>query len=137
MAIAWSRISSKVIAYPPYANEACSRRCEPGKNQSGSLYRFWVTKESRKSWEVSDAEVLSCSQRPGGMCHGSFDKRPPPQTPLEPGVHHVPRPTTYQKTCENQTASPPHSAGAPRTGSPPGAACCQGCGAGAPGLRPS
>src|SRR6516165_3332511 len=48
MAIAWSRISSKVIAHPPDAEVACSRRCGNGKSRSGHLYRRWVTKESRK-----------------------------------------------------------------------------------------
>src|SRR5262249_1768399 len=33
MAIAWSRISSKVIAHPPYTNEACRRRCGNGKSR--------------------------------------------------------------------------------------------------------
>src|SRR5215468_3015217 len=49
MAIAWSRISSKVIAHPPEAEAACTRRCGNGKRRSGSLYRRWVTKESRRS----------------------------------------------------------------------------------------
>jgi hypothetical protein len=35
MAIAWSRISSKVIAHPPYADEACKRRCGNGTGLSG------------------------------------------------------------------------------------------------------
>src|SRR6516225_4623135 len=48
MAIAWSRISSKVIVHPPDADTACSRRCGNGKSRSGSLYRRWVTKESRR-----------------------------------------------------------------------------------------
>src|SRR5712691_467627 len=34
MAIAWSRISSKVIAHPPEPNEACRRRCGNGKGRS-------------------------------------------------------------------------------------------------------
>src|SRR5215471_18287857 len=48
MAIAWSRISSKVIAHPPYADTACSRRYGNWQSRSGSLYRRWVTKESRR-----------------------------------------------------------------------------------------
>src|SRR6516165_5232223 len=48
MAIAWSRISSKVIAHPPYAEAACSRRYGNWRGRSGSLYRRWVTKESRR-----------------------------------------------------------------------------------------
>src|SRR6516164_7587574 len=48
MAIAWSRISSKVIAHPPYAEAACSRRCGNGTRRSGLLYRRWGTKESRR-----------------------------------------------------------------------------------------
>src|SRR5262245_24860666 len=36
MAIAWSRISSKVIAYPPYADAACSRRCGKRARRAGA-----------------------------------------------------------------------------------------------------
>src|SRR6516164_11731083 len=53
MAIAWSRISSKVIAHPPYAEAACTRRCGNGKRRSGSLYRRWVTKESSRGGSAS------------------------------------------------------------------------------------
>src|SRR5262249_37456310 len=45
--MAWSRISSKVIAHPPDAEAACTRRCGNGKSRLGSLYRRWVTNESR------------------------------------------------------------------------------------------
>src|SRR6516164_6077870 len=48
MAIAWSRISSKVITHPPSAEAACSRRCKHRQSRSSSLYRRWVTKESRR-----------------------------------------------------------------------------------------
>src|SRR4051794_37275222 len=49
MAIAWSRISSKVIAHPPYTNAACRRQCGNGKAVWAHVYRIWLTKESRKS----------------------------------------------------------------------------------------
>src|SRR5215510_6373481 len=98
MAITWSRISSKVMVTPLYADAAWSRRCEHGQSRSGSLYRIWWTKESRKAWEARDAEVMPCSQRRGGLCHESFDRLSPPQTPRESGVHHVAHPTTHQKT---------------------------------------
>src|SRR6516225_7956233 len=52
MAIAWSRISSKVIAHPPDAEAASRRPCGNGKSQSGHLYRRWVTKESRRPGSV-------------------------------------------------------------------------------------
>src|SRR5439155_7996747 len=51
MGIAWSRISSKVIVQPPYTNAACSRRRGNGKAVWAHVYRIWLTKESRKSWE--------------------------------------------------------------------------------------
>ena len=35
----------------PLCDAACSRRCGKGKSRSGSLYRKWVTKGSRKSSE--------------------------------------------------------------------------------------
>src|SRR6516162_9421758 len=53
MAIAWFRISSKVIAHPPDAEAACSRRCGNGKSRLGSLYRRWGTKESRRPGRAS------------------------------------------------------------------------------------
>src|SRR5262245_38058471 len=49
------------------------------------------------------------------------------------GAHYVSHATRRQKTGENQTAPPSQSAGAPRTGSPPGTARRPGPGAGSPG----
>src|SRR5215470_17311453 len=61
--MAWSRISSKVIAHPPDAEAACSRRCGNGKSRLGSLYRTWVTKESR-----SDHDPLQKGELRMGVC---------------------------------------------------------------------
>src|SRR6266571_2349073 len=101
MAIAWSSTSSKVIAHSPYAYEACRRRCWKETGRSGACIPHMVDKRKWEVLEVRDAEVMSCSQMRGGMCHESFDRLSPPQIHLEPGEHHVPRPTTHQKTRES------------------------------------
>src|SRR5262245_1797940 len=48
MAIAWSRISSKVIAHPPEADEACRRWCGNGRGRSGVLIPHLVTKRKQQ-----------------------------------------------------------------------------------------
>src|SRR6516225_5821715 len=85
MAIAWSRISSKVIAHPPDAEAASRRPCGNGKSRSGSLYRRWVTKESR-----SDHDPLQKGENRTRRA-GSTDAQP---SVLAPRVLHpedVPR----------------------------------------------
>src|SRR6516165_6966210 len=68
MAIAWSRISSKVIAHPPDAEAASRRPCGNGKSRSGPLYRRWVTKESRRPGSAA-------RRRTTGRAAGAGDPR--------------------------------------------------------------
>src|SRR5262245_8206096 len=113
MVMAWSRISSKVIAHPPEADEACSRRCGNRKSRSDVCIPHMIDKRKQAILGARDAEVTPFSQTPGDMCHGRLGRQQSPQTHLEPGVHHVPRPTTYQETRESQEVSSPQSTGAP------------------------
>ena len=46
MAIAWSRISSKVIAHPPSAHETCRRRCGHCGCPWAHIYRKWPTEDT-------------------------------------------------------------------------------------------
>src|SRR6516162_11963982 len=85
MAIAWSRISPKVIAPPPYAEAACSRRCGNGKSRLGSLYRRWVTKESRR-----DQDPLQKGENRTRRA-GSTDAQPSVLAPRVRDPEEVPR----------------------------------------------
>src|SRR6266849_7257072 len=62
MAIAWSRISSKVIAHPPYTNAACRRRCGTGKSHLGACIPQMVDKRKQEVLGACDAEVTPFSQ---------------------------------------------------------------------------
>src|SRR5215831_8483282 len=62
MAIAWSRISSKVIAHPPYVDAACRRRCGNGTGRSGAFIPHRVGKRKQEVLGVHDAEVTPPSQ---------------------------------------------------------------------------
>src|SRR5215475_7262378 len=57
--MAWSRISSKVIANPPSTHETCRRWCGDYRYRQTHVYRKRPIKESRKCWEckVEDAEA--------------------------------------------------------------------------------
>src|SRR5712691_6603613 len=83
MAIAWSRISSKVIAHPPYADAACRRRCGNGESRSGVCIPHMVDKRKQEVLGARDAEVTPRSQMRGGMCHVRLDRLPPLQTHTE------------------------------------------------------
>src|ERR687887_1810402 len=65
MASAWSRISSKVIAHPPYADEACRRWCGNWQGYSGTFIPHIVDKRKQ---EVL-GEVTLFPQTRGGLCH--------------------------------------------------------------------
>ena len=80
MAIAWSRISSKVIAHPPEADAACSRRCGNGRGRAGVLIPHMVSKGKRKSWERVTQRCTPLSQTRGGMCHVRLGRLPPQKT---------------------------------------------------------
>src|SRR5215216_3306744 len=57
MAIAWSRISSKVIATPLYADAACRRRCGNGKSRSDACIPQMVDKRKQEVLGARDAEA--------------------------------------------------------------------------------
>src|SRR4029434_7459019 len=63
MAIAWSRISSKVIAHPPEADEACRRRCGNWQGHTGVCIPHMVDKRKQ--------EVPHSTQFSGGVGHCS------------------------------------------------------------------
>src|SRR2546422_6222930 len=78
MAIAWSRISSKVIATPLYADAACRRRCEHGKGYSGTFIPHMVDRRKQEVLGARDAAVTPCLQTQGGVClagHGPWRER--------------------------------------------------------------
>src|SRR5712692_4222100 len=80
MAIASSRISSKVIATPLYADEACRRRCGNGKSRSDVCIPHTVDKRKQEVLGAYDAAVTPCSQTRGGMCHVRLGRLQPPKT---------------------------------------------------------
>src|SRR4029450_8272363 len=110
MAIAWSRISSKVIAHPPYADGAYRRRCRNKPSCSRPCIPHIVDKRKQEVREAHDAEVTPFSQMRGGMRREPRVRLHPPKihsqhrsTPC-PSLHNMPKNTPK-----------PDSAGAPRT----------------------
>src|SRR5713101_4632809 len=61
MAIAWSRISSKVIAHPPYADAACRRRYGNGESRSGVCIPHMVDKRKQEVLGARDAKEAPLS----------------------------------------------------------------------------
>src|SRR5215468_11117893 len=82
MAIAWSRISSKVIA-PPMRMKRTEDHVGTGEVVRTYLYRREVTKESRKHWKVRDAEGTPFSQMQEGMGHVPLGRPQPPKPHTE------------------------------------------------------
>src|SRR5438309_12086267 len=80
MAIAWSRISSKVITTPLYADATCSRRRGNGQIHSGAFIPQMGEKRKQEVLGARDAEVTLCAQTRGGMCHECVDRLPPAET---------------------------------------------------------
>src|SRR6266566_7787022 len=80
MAIAWSRISSKVIAHPPYADEACRRRCGNGTGRSGVFIPHMVDKRKQEVLGACDAEVTPCSPTREYMCRVRLGRLQPHKT---------------------------------------------------------
>src|SRR6266699_3434587 len=80
MAIAWSRISSKVIAYPPEADEACRRRCGNGKGRAGVCIPHMVDKRKQEVLGARDAAVTPLAQRRGGLYHVRVGRLQPHKT---------------------------------------------------------
>src|SRR5713101_8496447 len=62
MAIAWSRISSKVIAYPPSADAACRRRCGNWQGRSGVCIPHMADRRKQEALGARDAAVTPFSQ---------------------------------------------------------------------------
>src|SRR5262249_24055294 len=82
MAIAWSRISSKVIAHPPEPHAACSRRCGNGKNwsdicipQMGDGRKEEVLGVSGRRGTTGhhprSRDAIKCRGRKGLLCRGT------------------------------------------------------------------
>src|SRR2546428_13187904 len=121
MAIAWSRISSKVIAYPPYTNEACRRRCGNWHGRSDAFIPHIGNQRKQEVLGARDAAVTPLAQRRGACitCAWAYFTRHRPSQRKE--AHHVPKQTIYEKTRPSQTAPPPQGSRAPRARPPPGA----------------
>src|SRR5712691_2436299 len=66
MAIAWSRISSKVIAHPPEPTEACRRRCRNWQGRSGVCIPHIADRRKQEVLGARDAAVTPLSQTRGG-----------------------------------------------------------------------
>src|SRR5262245_1653054 len=56
--MAWSRISSKVIAHPPEADAACSRRCGNGTGRSSAFIPHSVAKGKQEVLGECDAMLI-------------------------------------------------------------------------------
>src|SRR2546421_10767167 len=98
MAIAWSRISSKVIAHPPSLHEACSRRCGNCQGRSGVLIPHMGGKRKPEVLGARYTGSLSLAQTRGACvtcawadCHRKTSAR-------NEGAHHVPTHTIHEKT---------------------------------------
>src|SRR6267143_6038461 len=107
MAIAWSRISSKVIAHPPEPNAACRRRCGNWRGRSDVCIPHMVDRRKQEVLGARDTAVTPLAQTRGGMWHVHVGRLLPPQIHTAPGVHHVLHHPTRQKTRESQKASLP------------------------------
>src|SRR5262245_56111454 len=66
MAIAWSRISSKVIANPPSTDAACRRRGGNWRGCSGAFLPHMVDKKKQEILGARDVAVTPLSQMRGG-----------------------------------------------------------------------
>src|SRR5215475_6587703 len=105
MAIAWSRISSKVIA-PPMRMKRTEDHVGTGAVVRTYLYRREVTKESRKHWKVRDAEGTPCSQIQEGMGHVPLGSQQPPKTHTEARSAPCPPPqVVYPELADNSNGS--------------------------------
>src|SRR2546422_7888544 len=79
MAITWSRISSKVIAHPPYTNKVCRRWYENRKGYSGAFIPHIVDKRKQEVLR----EVTLFPQTRGGLCHARLSRLQLPKTRTE------------------------------------------------------
>src|SRR6266853_6177491 len=113
MAIAWSRISSKVIAHPPEADEACRRRCGNGKGRVGVCIPHMVDKRKQEVLGARDAESTPHSQTRGGKCRVRLADCHRTRSTRNEGAHRASHATTHQTTGQSQKASLPPSPGAP------------------------
>src|SRR5262245_24540302 len=120
MAITWSRISSKVIATPPYADVACKRRCGNEQGRSGVGIPHIVDERKPEVRGARDATAVLGSQMHGVCVTSAWTSCTHQRHSGNTGAHHVPHHTICQKTRESQTA-PPHSARAHGARPPSGA----------------
>src|SRR5688500_5886194 len=89
MAIAWSRISSKVIAHPPEPHEACTRRCGNWRSCSGVCIPHMVDRRKQEVLGVRDAALPEArgygartlgQTSPGNAPHGAQEPTMSPRT---------------------------------------------------------
>src|SRR5262245_18846087 len=78
MDIAWSRISSKVIAIPPYVEAACTRLCGNGQSRSDVCIPHMVDQRKQEVLGARYTESMPCAQRPKGLYHERLDCLPLP-----------------------------------------------------------
>src|SRR5262249_24236155 len=83
MAMAWSRISSKVITYPFEADAACRRRCGHWQGHSGVCIPHIVDKRKGEILGAHDAAMTPLAQMRGGLCHGCLGRQQSPKPPTE------------------------------------------------------
>src|SRR5215471_501744 len=114
MAIAWSRISSKVIANPPSIEVACSRRCGNATDRSDVCIPQMVDRRKQEVLGARDAAVTLLSQTRGGRCRVRLADGHRTRSKRNEGAHRVSHTTTHQTTGQSQKASLPPSPGAPR-----------------------
>src|SRR5262249_36307272 len=96
MAIAWSRISSKVIAHPPEADEACRRWCGNGRGRSGVLIPHLVAKRKQQVLGYVTQRALHAHRHAGHVsrARGQTSTAPDPHDTKE---FTMPPPTRYAK----------------------------------------
>src|SRR5574341_1122383 len=58
MAIAWSRISSKVMAHPPCADAVCRRRCGKEQGRSDAFIPHMVDQRKQEVLEAHAARMF-------------------------------------------------------------------------------
>src|SRR5215475_10957662 len=104
MAIAWSRLSSKVIAPPPEANVAYRRRCRNWQGHSSACIPHRVDKRKQEVLGVRDAEETPFSATRGGLCTDACAYFNGTRLTRCKGGLHVPSQTMDKKTRESQTA---------------------------------
>src|SRR5262249_50731581 len=101
MAIAWSRISSKVIAHPPSLHEACSRRCGNWQGRSGVCIPHMGGKRKQEVLGARYTESIPLAQTRGAWVTGVWADCHRKTSARNAGAHHVPKHTIHEKTRQS------------------------------------